>query len=75
MGVSNKPSSVPSWLPDWTDATKYPDSKKTSGRAWAWEFLRRNPEYQKTWDQFAMQTASFPQKYFYKADEIRQRIE
>lgn len=30
------------WLPDWTDPDQYPP---VSGTQWAWEFLRRNPEY------------------------------
>lgn len=75
MGVSKEPSSVSNWLPDWTDATAYPDPKNTSKQALAWEFLRRNPEYQEMWNQLQAQTASFPQKDFCKADEIRQRIE
>jgi len=46
-----KGSSKPDWLPDWKDVTKYPHSKK--GRVWAWEFLRRNPQYQQLWDKYA----------------------
>ncbi|AFS53111.1 transcriptional regulator domain-containing protein [Leptospirillum ferriphilum] len=34
------------WLPDWRYADQYPD-EKTKPYQWAWEFLRRNPEY---WD-------------------------
>ena len=30
-------------VPDWRDATQYP--RGCSLRQWAWEFLRRNPEY------------------------------
>ena len=41
----------PTWLPDWKDASQYPDPKTTSLRQWAWEFLRRNPEYQKLWSE------------------------
>ena len=33
--------------PDWKDKSAYPNPKKTSGNQWAWEFLRRNPKYQK----------------------------
>jgi hypothetical protein len=40
---------APSWLPSWTNQTKYP--AKASRLDWAWEFLRRNPEYQKLWSQ------------------------
>lgn len=35
----------PDWLPDWRDETAYEDHGDDF-RAWAWEFLRRNPEYQ-----------------------------
>ena len=35
------------WLPDWHDASAYPDPEDTSAMQWAWEFLRRNPDYQK----------------------------
>lgn len=35
------------WRPDWRDLTQYPDPETTSMKQWAWEFLRRNPEYQK----------------------------
>jgi hypothetical protein len=35
----------PDWLPDWKDASQYPDSIAENFREIAWEFLRRNPEY------------------------------
>lgn len=35
----------PGWLPDWTDPKAYRDHGDNAA-AWAWEFLRRNPEYQ-----------------------------
>jgi hypothetical protein len=41
----------PDWLPEWEDATQYPDPNTTSPRQWAWEFLRRNPRYQQLWDE------------------------
>lgn len=37
---------VPGWLPDWHDLSHYPDPDKDSMEIFAWEFLRRNPEYQ-----------------------------
>jgi hypothetical protein len=43
----------PDWLPDWKDISKYPDPKEASGGVWAWEFLRRNPQYQQLWEQYA----------------------
>ena len=33
-------------MPDWDDAKAYPKPKDLSWRQWAWQFLRRNPEYQ-----------------------------
>lgn len=40
----------PNGLPNWRDPSQYPDAK--SSRAdWAWQFLRRNPEYQKLWSE------------------------
>jgi hypothetical protein len=36
----------PSWLPDWRVASNYANSSR---RQWAWEFLRRNKQYQQLW--------------------------
>ena len=61
----------PNWLPDWRDKDQYPDPHKTSEVEWAWEFLRRNPEYQKMWEQ------AFFYKYLYSSaavDALLQRI-
>lgn len=35
----------PAWLPCWSDPTKYTEHGDDL-QSWAWEFLRRNPEYQ-----------------------------
>lgn len=32
--------------PDWKDKSAYPNSETTTGKQWAWEFLRRNPDFQ-----------------------------
>ena len=40
--------SAPTWLPDWTDAGAYPNADDLHPEQWAWEFLRRNPDYQRT---------------------------
>jgi hypothetical protein len=40
------------WLPDWRNKSGYPDPEKTTGRQWAWEFLRRNPEYQRLYAEY-----------------------
>ena len=37
---------IPAWLPNWKDASQYPDPEDTSYQQWAWEFLRRNQVYQ-----------------------------
>ncbi|MDP3279955.1 MAG: DUF6499 domain-containing protein [Nitrosomonas sp.] len=40
--------------PDWRDASAYPATyKDLYDYQWAWEFLRRNPEYQKDYEHFA----------------------
>jgi hypothetical protein len=39
----------PDWLPDWLDSSVYPDPKSTSREQWAWQFLRRNKQYQTQW--------------------------
>lgn len=33
-------------MPDWKKKSDYPFSEKTSPEEWAWEFLKRNPDYQ-----------------------------
>ncbi len=35
-----------SWLPDWTKESDYPKPEEIPLRLWAWEFLRRNPDFQ-----------------------------
>ena len=37
---------VPDWLPDWRNAGAYPAPSELNLTSWAWQFLRRNPEYQ-----------------------------
>ena len=37
----------PEWLPDWRDPSAYPAPDDLSPDGWAWEFLRRNPRYQR----------------------------
>lgn len=42
----------PRWLPDWEkDLHKYPKPTEKSRLEWAWQFLRRNPQYQRLWAQ------------------------
>lgn len=37
---------APDWLPDWRDPEAYPEANAMSLKQWAWQFLRRNPDYQ-----------------------------
>ena len=37
---------------DWTEAGAYPQPSELDLEQWAWEFLRRNPEYQRLYDWF-----------------------
>ena len=39
---------APKWLPDWQNQSQYPLATATR-LDWAWQFLRRNPEYQEFW--------------------------
>ncbi|MHB1934587.1 MAG: transcriptional regulator domain-containing protein [Leptospirillum sp.] len=48
--MASYPSEL-SWLPDWRDASQYPPAEGTSGTRWAWEFLRRNPDYRKAYSE------------------------
>jgi len=54
MSLKMEPPKKPEWLPDWKDKSNYPDPKKAGGRVWAWEFLRRNPQYQQLWEEYAV---------------------
>jgi hypothetical protein len=38
---------IPAWLPNWLERTDYPSP--ISRLEWAWQFLRRNLEYQRAW--------------------------
>lgn len=44
--------SYPKPINDWTKADQYPASADLDINEWAWEFLRRNPEYQRLYDLF-----------------------
>jgi hypothetical protein len=37
-------------VPDWCDATAYPQPDDLPGRLWRWEFIRRMPDYRDAWD-------------------------
>lgn len=46
ISLVNSPEPVRQQRPDWRAADAYIGSAQWTGRRWAWEFLRRNPEYQ-----------------------------
>lgn len=49
-------------IKDWLDADLYPQKHSDlSLYQWSWEFLRRNPEYQKHWDIFSHYPNSSPE--------------
>jgi len=35
---------------DWRDEDSYSDLEGSTAKQWAWEFLRRNPEYREAWE-------------------------
>ncbi len=47
---------------DWRDASQYPNATNTSPVKWAWEFLRRNPDYSADWDRVAMALRAVAQR-------------
>ena len=46
----SKGKGYPYSIAEWEDPKNYPPPQNTSMDQWAWEFLRRNPDYQKAWD-------------------------
>jgi hypothetical protein len=42
----------PNWLPNWRDESLYPQQENTTITQWAWEFLRRNPNYQDDYNKY-----------------------
>ena len=60
------------WLPNWEDESAYPDpAGNVSKEQWAWEFIRRNPDYQMFFKQGLCHNETWykknpTNKYFYK---------
>ena len=50
------------WLPDWRDESAYPAPNALSARHWAWQFLRRNPDYQADFARWQDLVATLPEK-------------
>jgi hypothetical protein len=47
----------------WRDRANYPNAKTTPLKQWAWEFLRRNPEYRDDWRKYMDCCAKLLAKY------------
>ena len=62
---------VVKWLPDWRDEKSYDFPKKNDWSRWAWEFLRRNPEYQEAWREYYIDG---PLKWVVKLFEERKSL-
>ncbi len=75
MSLKKGSSKKPDWLPDWKDITKYPDPEKVTGRVWAWEFLRRNPQYQQLWEESAALPKSVGFIYHESFSNLEKRLE
>ncbi len=53
MGSSNMTQITPPFVPpNWKEINNYPDPLNTTNEEYAWEFLRRNPEYQSDWNTY-----------------------
>ncbi|WP_443136869.1 transcriptional regulator domain-containing protein [Mesorhizobium sp. ORS 3428] len=44
-GTTDEPAHGVAW-PDWQDTSTYDYTAQLTARGWAWEFLRRNPDFQ-----------------------------
>ena len=55
--MANQEIEFPAWQPpDWFDEKNYPDSEeaiKLGAKFWAWQFFRRNPDYQREYSELA----------------------
>jgi len=54
--VSDDPAAVP--RPDWRDASSYEYTRALTEEGWAWEFLRRNPDYARAWRESGEEAAA-----------------
>ena len=46
----------PDWLPDWRNTDEYPKPAELGREHWAWQFLRRNEQYQNDWESLSRNT-------------------
>ncbi|HEX6296868.1 MAG TPA: DUF6499 domain-containing protein, partial [Burkholderiales bacterium] len=59
---ASQPPKAPVAWPRWEEATDYPPPDLPL-EGWAWEFLRRNEDYQKQWKYYVDKTAELTQKF------------
>jgi hypothetical protein len=57
-------------MPDWRNAAEYRFPRGFPKHRWAWEFLRRNPDYRKDWASVLTRYSANPEDYF-GPDETR----
>ncbi len=50
-------------MPDWKNAADYGFTRKLTLEEWAWQFLRRNPDYQRDWRWFAATWSALEAEY------------
>jgi hypothetical protein len=51
-------------MPDWRKAAEYRFPRSLPNHRWAWEFLRRNPDYRKDWASVLARYLANPGDYF-----------
>src|SRR4051794_14862574 len=71
---------VSEWgVPDWRDASAYPDPATFSESRWRWEFTRRRKDYREAWDTWAPITharqATYAKGKLLSADDLNFRAE
>ena len=57
-------------MPNWEDASAYRFTEKLSRDGWAWEFLRRNPEYSEAWEKAEAGFRRHPDSAGFSTEEL-----
>jgi hypothetical protein len=63
-----------SGVPDWQDASAYPEGESITMREWWWEFTRRRPDYRELW-LAAQPIENKTRRYAPNVDEFRLKFE
>ena len=56
--------------PDWKNPEHYAHLKAAKPQEWAWEFLRRNPEYREDWQKLDALKQDFGPKWVYQTNAV-----